>query len=287
MGTSCHQGSLVMTLDLLAGPKGSAGGLAVGKHRVEGTESSRDFCFLRLSNRGIPVPRRGRYLVFSEDYLQQLERQLLSLSAQGALRDLVVYFGVTSDPFFPFEGRFHESLKILKVLERYRPGLIVLQTRSPLLVLALPQLSVFGANLTVTIGIETFREDAVKRYSPGLPQIQERLRAANALRRFGISVTLQTAPLLPYGDWRRDAGSFAEVLAEHGDHLYIRGLHDLTPPAKTSPLVQSLARDRKFHWLRPDASLPLAEEARRLAPQKLSPPALPLGRAEQIPLFAQ
>ncbi|MCB0339798.1 MAG: hypothetical protein KDD53_09340 [Bdellovibrionales bacterium] len=181
-------------------------------------------------------------------------------------------------------------MRFLQLFLRYTPGLLVVQTRSPLIVLAMPVLKRLGEHASVTMAIETNSEEVARKYTPNLPKVSERLQAARALRRFGVEVTLQVAPLLPYGDWRAEAGNFAELLVENSDFLSVRPLiskSDLEQRRNAGgTLAKALARDRKFHWLRPDAAIPVIEQIERLAPEKLHMPLRKHLGEKQLNMFA-
>lgn len=265
-------------------------GIAFGQHKLEEDQDPRDFYSLRIRDDSELVRLRSRYVLHKNNPLAELERQLMRLSTQGVLRSSVIYLGTTTDPFHPFAGKFDASMKFLELFMRYTPGKLIVQTRSPLVVIAMPVFRKLGHHAAVTIGVETCLEDTVARYTPGLPRVDERLKAATALRRFGIPVTLQVSPVLPYGDWRADAGRFAEVLAENGDYVYVRSITDGTDRVerqiRSTPLAKRLAEDRKFHWLRPDAAMPLLNALEVIAPEKLKAPNLKSLGDKQLRMFA-
>jgi DNA repair photolyase len=149
----------------------------------------------------------------SQQPLADLERNLERLSVRGELRQSTIIFGVTTDPFHPFDEKFATSMKFLELFERYSPGKLIIQTRSPLVVIGLPILKKVKNTTFVSIGLETPSDDIRLRYTPQLPSVSERWKTVRALRRFGLKVGIQVAPLLPYGDWRQDAAAFAEDLA--------------------------------------------------------------------------
>lgn len=265
-------------------------GIAFGQHRLPASEDARDFYALRISDDLELAPLRSRYALHQTNPLHQLEGHLMRLSQQGVLSRSTIFFGSYTDPFFPFEGKFDASMRFLELFQRYTPGHLVVQTRSPLLVIALPVLKRLGKHVSVTLGVETNQEESVLRYTPGLPRIEERLKTATALRRFGVEVNLQVSPVLPYGDWRKDAGAFAKTLVDHGDHIYVRpfldGSEKKERQLRNHGAVQRLAEDRKFHWLRPDAANPLITELERIAPDKLKAPKRDHLKDRQMAIFA-
>lgn len=265
-------------------------GIAFGQHRLPAGQDPRLTYALRLKDNSQSVRLRSRYLLHKNNPLHELERHLMRLSQQGILRRSSIYFGTTTDPFFPFEGKFDASIKFLELFQKYTPGMLYVQTRSPLIVIALPVFKKLGKHCAITIGLETCIEKNVERYTPGLPRIEERLKTVEALRRFGIEVNLQVNPLLPYGDWRQDAGAFAELLVKHADHIFLGGLVDNhegnARQAQSSILARKLAEDRKFHWLRPDTAQPLYDAIEQMAPEKLKLPERKHLGKKQMEMFA-
>lgn len=267
-----------------------ANGIAFGQHRAGAGQDMRQVYRLRLHDDTELIKLRSRYSLHSKQPLDELERHLMLLSQQGVLSSSLIFFGATADPFHPFDGKFDASMKFLELFLRYTPGMLCVQTRSPLVVLALPVFKTLGRHIHVTMGVETPSEAAVSRYTPSLPRVEERLRTAEALRRFGVPVSLQVYPLLPYGDWRRDAGAFAETLCQHADHLYVGSLSDGSELCERklsgTSLAKKLANDRMFHWLRRDAAVPLLNEIEARAGGKLAAPGWEQLQSKQVEMFA-
>ncbi|MBX7143818.1 MAG: hypothetical protein K1X79_05155 [Oligoflexia bacterium] len=250
-----------------------ANGIAFGQHKLPAGDDPRDYYSLRIEDDSELVRLRSRYALNKDNPFCELERHLMRLSNQGILSSSTIYFGMTTDPFLPFEGKFDASMKFLDLFKRYTPGLLVVQTRSPLVVIAMPILTKLGKHCCVTMGIETNLEESVRRYTPGLPRVEERLKTVAALRRFGVEVNIQVSPVLPYGEWKSDAGRFADVLAQHADGLYVRSITDgserVERRLRLTGLAKRLAQDRKFHYLRPDTANPLISELEARVPEKL------------------
>jgi len=265
-------------------------GIAFGRHKLSAGDDPRDCYNLRLQDDENLVNLRSRYLLHEKNPLAELENHLMRLSRDGILGSAIIHFGCTSDPFFPFDGKFDASMKFLELFQRYTPGMLVVQTRSPLIVIAMPVLKRLGKHASVTIGLETCLEESVARYTPAYPRVEERLKAATALRNFGVSVNMQVNPVLPYGDWRRDAGTFAEILVRNADYIHVKSLTDgsdrIENRIRTTAVAKKLAEDRRFHWLRPDSANPLITSIEKLAPEKLAIPEWKHLRQKQLSLFA-
>ena len=118
--------------------------------------------------RSTPMSLRSRYVMKQGEPLIDLERHLQRLSAQGDLRRTTVVFGVTTDPFHPFDEKFATSMKFLGLFERYVPGRLIIQTRSPLVVIGLPMLKKVRDTTYVSVGIETPLEEVARRKHTGL-----------------------------------------------------------------------------------------------------------------------
>lgn len=232
------------------------------------------------------IPLRSRYVMRSGEPLADLERHLSRLSEKGDLRRSTVIFGVTTDPFHPFDEKFATSMKFLELFDRYQPGKLIIQTRSPLVVIGLPVLKKARENTCVTVGIETPLEQIHRRYTPDLPTIEERWKTVRALRRFGIRVGIQVAPILPYGDWRGSAKAFASELCENADFVSVRSIMQASGPGRTNtPLARKLAQDRQFFWLRHDSHQPLVEAVQSIAQERLVHPAMMAPVDPQMKLF--
>ena len=110
------------------------------------------------------------------------------------------------------------------------------------------------------------------------------------MRHFGIEVTLQVNPILPYGDWKNDAKNFAEILNKHGDFINVRSITDGSEQTERrirgSEVAQLMARDRKFHYLRPDSAEPVLKALANVAPQKLELPRRTFLSDKQMSIFA-
>lgn len=233
-----------------------------------------------------PGGLRSRYVMQGGEPLGDLERHLARLSSRGELRRTTVVFGVSTDPFHPFDEKFATSMKFLELFERYSPGRLIVQTRSPLVVIGLPVLKQVRDSTFVQIGLETPLEDIRVRYTPELPTVSERWKTVRALKRFGFKVGIQVGPVLPYGDWRLDAAVFAEDLAAEADFVTVRSIAEAAGGGRpNSPLARRLAVDRQFFWLRSDTSKPLLAALERIAPEKVYHPAERMVPDRQMQLF--
>lgn len=232
----------------------------------------------------------GKYYLYKENYLQALEHHLSQLHHSGLLSQAVIFFGVTSDPFMSLHKKFDVTMACLELFENYTPGLLVIQTRSPMVVSALPLLKMLGDKVIVSIPVESRLESAIVRYTPGQPKISERLVAADGLKKQGVRVNLVAAPILPYGDFYRDAWEFAELLDRHSDYISIgclaSGHSAEESQLKTLPVAQKLVADNNLRLLRPHSYQNLYYALRIIAPKKLELPVEAPQKPSQLSLFA-
>lgn len=255
----------------------------------EGEHFSDQFHLRFKETRDYKMPE-GKYFLYRDNFVPPLEKQLARLHTDGILDSTVVYFGTTSDPFFAFQKKFDVCMSCLELFEQYRPGLLVVQTRSPMVISALPLLKRMGDRVVTAVSVETSSEAAVCRYTPGQPRIAERLVAASGLRRQGLRVNLVCSPILPYGDFHRDAWNFAELLDNHADFVTFgalaSGKQQDESKLKSLPLAQKLAFDKQYQWLRPYSFRNIYYALSELAPEKLVLPVnMPL-KTTQLSMFA-
>lgn len=260
-----------------------ANGIAFGGHHLTKDVDPREFFGLHLEGDGRAIKLRNRYLLHKESPLKELELHLRKLSKRGILSHAHIYFGVSTDPFFPFEGKFDASMRFLELFSKYSPGKLTIQTRSPLLVIALPVLKRFGENVQIVYGIESNNEEMIQEFSPGLPRVAERVKAIEAFKRFGIPIGIQVDPLLPYGDINKDAPQFAQFLSDLSSKIHVRPLFS---EGKNELIMKKLAQRGLFQWIRNDSAEPLKNALSVICPEKLVPPPKPKLGPMQLKLFA-
>ena len=232
----------------------------------------------------------GRYHLIKERMADTLELHLKQLKDQNILQEAVLYFGVTTDAFFGLPRKFEVTMKCLELLEKYQPGMLIVASRSPLILSALPILKYFGDRAAAVITIESPYDAVLQKFTPGQSTVMERLLAADGLRAQGITVNLQVSPILPYGDFYRDAWPFAELLAGHADYITLgclaTGSVQDEQALRMNPLAIRLSTDKQYRWLRPHAYKYLFHALQSVAPDKLLLPVKSEVVKSQLSLFA-
>jgi hypothetical protein len=251
--------------------------------------SSMDFHLRYRDTRDYQLPT-GKYYTYKEGYKKSLEDIFSNTRKQGTLKSTVVYFGTTVDPFLAFNKKFNVTMACIEILEQYKPGMVVIQTRSPMVISVLPFLKIMGERAVVTMSTETRLESSIARYTPGQPKLKDRLIAVEGLRAQGIRINLAVAPILPYGEYYRDAWPFAEMLDKHGDYITLGCLDNGDPAAENQlralPLAHRLINDNNFRLLRPHAYRHLFYALKNVAPGKMILPAPKFKQSTQLSLFA-
>lgn len=277
---SVHENDPLQRSDIARGEK-------VGERKAKFAPNHFHLRFRDTKNYQLPP---GKYFLYRENYLDALEQHLSTLHKEGMLSSTVFYFGVTGDPFAGLSKKFDVTIGCLQLLEQYRPGLVVAQTRSPMIISALPILKMLGENAVAAIPVESPVEKAIVKYTPGQPKIAERLVAANGLRRQGIKVNLVVSPILPYGEVYRNAWDFADLLDSHADYVTFgclaSGAKSDEKQLRSLPVAQKLAADGNYRWLRPNSHRYLYGALSVVAPNKLMLPVKAANSVEQLDMFA-
>ncbi len=237
----------------------------------------------------------GKYFLYKQNYIGALEQHLSALHKADKLRGTVFYLGTIADPFLSLHRKFNVTMAVLELLQQYRPGLVVVQTRSPMVIAGLPMLKGFDERVVVAMPIESNSERIIQRYTPGLPKLAERLVAADGLRKQGLRVNLLASPILPYGEYHRNAWDFAELLDRHADYISLGCLAAGTKASggkidetqlKSLPIARRLVADDQLRLLRPHAYRYLYYALSVIAPEKLLLPIKVDNKPNQLSLFA-
>jgi hypothetical protein len=246
--------------------------------------------FLRTKEtRDVLVPE-GKFLVYRDGIKTQLENIFSSLSKKKVLSDTVVYLGTFTDPFHGFHKKFSQTMACIEILERYVPGRLVIQSRSRMLLTALPTLKAMKDTAFCVIPFESRLEGSILRYTPGQPRLEERLVTAAGLRAQGISVTFSVCPVLPYGDTSGDAWKFGEVLVSYSDRVLLQALYRGDKQEESLlrqlQLTKKLESDDQLKILRPNADDEIRGIIQRVSPEHLQLPDFHRRDPDQLKLFA-
>lgn len=113
-----------------------------------------------------------------------------------ALGSKTILLSSVTDPYNPYEVKFHKSRNILELLVRSDAHVEIL-SKSDLMVNDIDLLKEFR-DLSVGISLNTLDDDFRKDMEPGAPSVKRRLKALEKLHSAGIPTYLFISPIFPY-----------------------------------------------------------------------------------------
>jgi DNA repair photolyase len=232
----------------------------------------------------------GKFIIFRENFKVDLDSFFANLNKKGILASSVIYFGVNSDPFHAYHKKFAQTAACIDILERYKAARVVVQSRSRMILTALPLLKLLQGRAYCVIPFETRLEKAISRYTPGQPRLEERLITAAGLQAQGIKITFAATPLLPFGETSGDLWKFAELLVKYSDNILLQplctGSRENESILKKLALAQKLESDHEVAFLRPKAEENLRNLIIKLSAKHLEVPSIETNSNLQLNLFA-
>ena len=160
-------------------------------------------------------------------------------------RDLRVFMSSATDPYQPTEGYARVTRGVLEVLHDHPIGLLLVQTRSPIVERDLDLLAVMPfAWLSMTV--ETDDDEVRRALTPTRPSIDRRFATLRAARAAGVRVQVTVSPALPH-----HVEAFAARLAEVADRVLVDTLCGDGAMGKRSarrPIVARLAERGVRDW---------------------------------------
>ncbi len=125
-----------------------------------------------------------------EQVLESINMHYQSLDGPRAL-----VLGAKTDLFYPIQGRLDAALKTIELLFSQSSDDIIIQTRSPHILMAAPFLIAARDRLRVVIALETISDKEHFSLTSDLPRPSERLETAMALADLGLQTMIQFSPL--------------------------------------------------------------------------------------------
>jgi DNA repair photolyase len=239
-------------------------GCAFGKH-------SCPYCYVRA----MPVQRFagrpwGEWVKAKMNAPELLRQELERARRKGQFGALRIFMSTATDPYQGAESKFRLTRGLLEVFaESGEFGLLVVQTRSPLVERDLDLLARLGQRVWVSFTIETNRDEVRRQITPASPSIQRRLVTLERLTAAGVKTQAAISPMLPC-----DPQGFAALIAPrasravvdtliHGDGAGGRRSAELGMPE----LLCSLGYES---WLKEDAHVELLNALRqRMGPERV------------------
>ena len=178
------------------------------------------YCYVQ----GLPLHRCHRPPQPWGDYVHprtgiaaKLAGELRKLEAAGQLATTAIFMSSATDPYQPAERTWRLSRACLDTLGEHPPGLLVIQTRSPLAEEDFDRMAAFGSRLWLNLTVETDRDDIRRRFTPRCASLGRRWQTAVRARAAGLQVQLTVSPCLPYSTVER----FGALLLDHGDRVIV------------------------------------------------------------------
>ena len=223
-------------------------------------KNSCPYCYVRA----MPVQRFsgkpwGDWVKAKMNAADVLRQDLEKARRKGEFGSLRIFMSTATDPYQGAESRLKLTRGLLEVFANAGDfGLLVVQTRSPLVERDADLLAQLGNRAWLSFTIETNRDDVRRQITPASPSIERRLKTLERMTAAGIRVQAAISPVLPC-----DAAEFAELIAPrasravvdtliHGDGAGGRRSAELGMPE----LLRSLGYS---HWLAENAHVPLLE----------------------------
>lgn len=148
---------------------------------------------------------------------ERLRAELKRHAARGRLEQLAIFMSSATDPYQGAERKWRLSRACLEVFVDYPPGLLVIQTRSPLVVDDFALIRALGSRCWLNFTIESDREDVRRALTPRCPSFAQRWATVRAAKELGIQVQITVSPCLPFSS----VDTFAALLVAHSDRVIV------------------------------------------------------------------
>ncbi len=123
-------------------------------------------------------------------------KEYVSDKLPKSLSEKTVLFSSVTDPYNPYEMKYHKSREILELLSHTNAHIEIL-SKSDLMIKDIDLLKRIP-NLSVGISLNTLDDSFRKDMESDAPSIQRRLKALEILHKEGITTYLFISPIFPY-----------------------------------------------------------------------------------------
>ena len=153
----------------------------------------------------------GEYAYPRQGVADRLVQELERYRRKGRLDSLAIFCSSSTDPYQGAEREWQLTRRCLEAFVAAPPGLLVIQTRSPLVERDFDLLSSLGDRCWLSMTLETDRDDVRQALTPHCPSIERRLATIRAARVAGLNVQVAVSPCLPYSGVEDFGGLLLEV----------------------------------------------------------------------------
>lgn len=137
-----------------------------------------------------------------------------------SLTGKTVLLSSVTDPYNPYEMRYHKSRTILELLS-HTDACVEILSKSDLMIRDLDLLKKIP-HLSVGISLNTLDDSFRRDMEPGAPSIQRRIKALETLHEAGITTYLFISPIFPY---ITNIGNITATVAPHVDRICFENLN--------------------------------------------------------------
>ena len=153
----------------------------------------------------------GDYAFPRQGVAERLTQELTRFESKGQLGSLAIFCSSSTDPYQGAEREWQLTRRCLKAFVKSPPGLLVVQTRSPLVERDFDLLSALGERCWLSMTLETDRDDVRQVLTPHCPSIERRVQTIRAARAAGLNVQVAVSPSLPYSAVEKFGGLLMEL----------------------------------------------------------------------------
>ncbi len=179
-----------------------------------------EYCYVK----GLSVHRFHKPKVPWGDYVhprigiaEKLQQELRRLAKRDQLATTAIFMSSATDPYQGAERQWRLSRACLDALIEQPPGLLIIQTRSPLVADDFERIAALGQRCWLNFTVETDRDEVRRQVTPTTPAIARRLATVQAARAAGLQVQITVSPCLPYST----PAQFGQLLLAHGQRVII------------------------------------------------------------------
>lgn len=147
----------------------------------------------------------------------KLRVELGRLAAKGLLATTAIFMSSATDPYQGAERRWRLSRACLDALIESPPGLLIVQTRSPLVEEDFARIAALGKCCWLNFTLETDLDAVRSAVTPRCPSIDRRLQTLQRAREAGLQVQITVSPCLPYSTVER----FGSLLLQYGVRVIV------------------------------------------------------------------
>lgn len=164
-----------------------------------------------------PALAWGEYVHPRVGIAELLSKELGRHQKRGELEQLAIFMSSATDPYQEQERRWRLSRACLARLVEHPPGLLVVQTRSPLVADDFDHLAELGARLWLNFTLETDCDEVRKAVTPHGPSIAQRLNTLKRALAAGLQVQITVSPCLPFSS----VEGFGTLLLAHSQRVIV------------------------------------------------------------------